>query len=229
MFAAPVNRQLIEEFGRGPRIRVVKWLKRSRGLSVRELAARLQMSYMGVKQHCIELHEAGYLDTWRRPRAEGKPRGRPELVYRPTPKVQELFPSASNPLLIEALREAQTLFGPAAAEKLLLAVFRRRAGDLRARVTGDSVLKRARWLCRQRENEGFLSDVVGAEGRLAVEEHHSPLQDLFERFPAMAKFEEDLFTEVLGTPVRREQTVQGGLYCCRFLTREPFETKETLF
>jgi predicted ArsR family transcriptional regulator len=224
-----VNRRLIEEFGRGPRIRIVTWLKRSRGLSVRELAERLRMSYMGVKQHCVELHAAGYLETWRRPRAEGRPLGRPEMVYRPTPKVQELFPAASNPLMLELLREAQALFGPSAAEKLLLAVFRRRAADLRARVTGETAEKRARWLCLQREKEGYLSDVVSIEGRLVIEEHHSPLQDLVERYPVMAKFEEDLFSEVLGVPVRREQTVLGGLYCCRFLTREAFVPKDTLF
>jgi len=45
------------------------------------------MSYMGVKQHCVELEEEGYLDTWRR----SKGIGRPEMIYRLTARSHELF------------------------------------------------------------------------------------------------------------------------------------------
>ena len=57
-------------------------IKRSEGLSVAEIARELKMSYMGIKQHCLDLEKKGYLDTWRRP----KEVGRPELAYRLTLK-----------------------------------------------------------------------------------------------------------------------------------------------
>ena len=222
--------RLIDEFGRGPRIRILMRLKRSRGLGVRELAAHLRMSYMGVKQHCVELHQAGYLETWRKSRAEGRTgAGRPELLYRLTDKAHELFPAATGGFTLELLREAQVLYGPSAPEKLLMAVFRRRAEDLRARVRGETVERRARWLCREREAQGWLGDVVPVDGCLAIEEHHSPIQDLLERYPVLERFEQELVAEVLGVPVRREQQVVSGLYWCRFLTREPFAVKEALF
>ena len=183
---------------------------------------------MGVKQQCVDLHAAGYLETWRRPRAEGRPLGRPELVYRLTPKAQELFPAASNRLTLDLLREARVLYGPAAPEKLILAVFRRRTDELRARVRGDRVEARARWLCREREKEGYLADVVSEGGRLAIDEHHSPLADLLESFPVIGRLEQELFAEVLGVPVRREAATVGGLTRCRFLTAEPFVPSETL-
>ena len=54
-----MNQRLIAEIGKSQRLRVVNRLKRTQGLSVRELAAALGMSYMGVKQHCIELERRG--------------------------------------------------------------------------------------------------------------------------------------------------------------------------
>ena len=47
-------------------------LKRSDGLAVGDLAAALDMSYMGVKQYCVELEKRGYLDTWRRAKETGR-------------------------------------------------------------------------------------------------------------------------------------------------------------
>lgn len=61
---------------------IITTLKCSTGMSVGELSKELKMSYMGIKQHCIELHKRGYLDTWRRPGSKG----RPEMEYRLTDK-----------------------------------------------------------------------------------------------------------------------------------------------
>ena len=64
-----MNQRLITEIGKSQRLRLVNRLKRTQGLSVGELAEALGMSYMGVKQICVELERLGYLDTWRRPKA----------------------------------------------------------------------------------------------------------------------------------------------------------------
>ncbi len=76
----PIRR--FSELGRSQRLRIIHMLKKTQGLAIGELAGRLDLSYMGVKQHCEELERQGFLDTRRRP----KPIGRPEIVYRLTPK-----------------------------------------------------------------------------------------------------------------------------------------------
>ena len=79
--------KLLRDIARPQWLDIMRHLKRSSGLSVNELAGKLGMSYMGVKQHCVELEKRGYLDTWRRPKAIG----RPEKVYRLTEKADPLF------------------------------------------------------------------------------------------------------------------------------------------
>src|SRR4051794_2788023 len=100
------------------------------------------MSYMGVKGICLDLHKRGLLDTWRQPQKLG----RPLLLYRLTQRAHDLFPTTSNEMTIHLLEAAQKLYGPAAAEKLLLTLFQRQAEQYARRLNGDTVSERAKWL-----------------------------------------------------------------------------------
>ena len=206
--------KLIAEIGKSQRLEILNTLKRTRGLSVNELADKLDMSYMGIKQHCVELHHDGYLDTWRRP----KPVGRPEMLYRLTKRAHELFPVTSNELTLQILEAAGKLYGPAAAEKLLFMVFQEKTKGYQARVKGAGPSEKARAFARIREAEGHMSqlDTDDPKAPLAIVEHHSPILDLVTAFPIVARLEADMFQAVLGVRVRRDETTVSGLYCCTF-------------
>jgi predicted ArsR family transcriptional regulator len=207
-----MNQKLIVEIGKSQRLHILNKLKRTHGLSVGELADVLDMSYMGVKQHCIDLHKSGYLDTWRRP----KPKGRPEMLYRLTHRAHELFPTTSNELTIELLNSATKLFGPAAGEKLLFTVFQRKTEHYLARIKGETLEQKAKWLARLRDNEGCMSDLETNSGAMRIVEHHSPVLDLLRAFPIVARLEAEMFQRVLRVPVEREETGVSGLFCCVF-------------
>src|SRR5438309_10852728 len=92
-----INQRLLAEIGRTQRLDILNSLKRTKGMSVNELVEKMGMSYMGIKQHCLTLQRDGYLDTWRRPQRMG----RPEMVYRLTPRSNDPFPSDSSELTQE--------------------------------------------------------------------------------------------------------------------------------
>ncbi len=169
------------------------------------------MSYMGVKQHCIDLHKDGYLDTWRRP----KPVGRPELLYRLTQRAHELFPQTSNVITIELLEAAKTLYGPSAAEKLLFTIFQKKAERYAAKLKGETLPARTKWLARLRDNEGYMADFEDS-GTLRITEHHSPVLDLLRAFPIVARLECEMFQRILHAHVTREENCVSGLYRCTF-------------
>ena len=137
-----MNQQLLAEIGRTQRLEILNTLKRTRGLSVNELVARMKMSYMGIKQHCLTLERDGYLDTWRRPQKMG----RPEMVYRLTHRTHALFQADSNDFTLEVLQSMEEIYGPNAPEKLLFNLFDRKTNALRARVKGSTVEERAQSL-----------------------------------------------------------------------------------
>ncbi len=209
-----MNQQLLSEIGRTQRLEILNTLKRTRGLSVNELVDRMKMSYMGIKQHCLTLERDGYLDTWRRPQKMG----RPEMVYRLTKRTHDLFPCDSNDLTLELLSSSKEIYGPNAPEKLLFNVFERKTRTLKEKVKGENVAERAKWLAKERENEGFMSEFVqdDKDGGAQMLECHSPIMNLLDQYPIIARLEQDLVEAVLGTPVRREETRNSGLYECAF-------------
>jgi predicted ArsR family transcriptional regulator len=208
-----MNQRLISEIGRTQRLEILNSLKRTRGMSVNELVGKMKMSYMGIKQHCLTLHRDGYLDTWRRPQRMG----RPEMVYRLTRRTHDLFQADSNQFTFDLLKSAQEIYGTNAPEKLLYNVFEKKTAALKTKAKGNTVAERAKWLARFRDGEGYMTQLItGDEGGPKILECHSPIMNLLERYPIIARLEQDMFEAVLGTPVRREVIRNSGLYECAF-------------
>ena len=204
----PLKQRLIEAVAPNTRLKILNELKRTQGLHAGEIADRLEMSYMGVKEMCDAMHKAGLLDTWRQPQA----RGRPFKLYRLTQKAHDLFPTASNPLTRDVLEAAQKLFGPSAPEKLLLVVFQKLTAGYAERLRGETPVERAKWLARLRDHDGHMSEFTAADGTVQIVEHHSPILDLLRAFPIVAKLEADLFQRLIGAPVQREEDTTSGLF-----------------
>ena len=212
-----MQQRLIQQVGRSARLRVMNELKRTQGLCVAALAARLGMSYMGIKGVCLDLEKRGLLDTWRSP----QPIGRPLMLYRLTERAHDLFPATSNAMTIDVLAAAQKLFGSTAAEKLLLVAFQKKAEQYAAKLKGGTLAERAKWLARLRDHDGHMAECVAAEdGAVRIVEHHSPVLDLLRAFPLIARLEIQLFARLLGVPVRREETSAAGLFRATFVCGE---------
>jgi predicted ArsR family transcriptional regulator len=208
-----MNQQLLAEIGRTQRLEILNSLKRSKGMSVNELVRKMKMSYMGIKQHCLTLQRDGYLDTWRRPQRMG----RPEMVYRLTRRTHDLFQTDSNRFTLELLKSVEESYGRNAPEKLLYNLFERKIAALKSKVKGDTIAERAKWLARQRDSEGYMSQFTTDEKEgPQILECHSPILNLLDRYPIVGRLEQDLFEAALGTSVRREESRNSGLYECAF-------------
>jgi len=213
VFKAPfIVKILLAEIGRTQRLEIVNALKRSRGLSVNELVDRMRMSYMGIKQHCLTLQRDGYLDTWRRPQKMG----RPEMVYRLTRRTQDLFQADSNRFTLELLDSVQGIYGPNAPEKLLYNLFERKCASLKEKVKGATVAERAKSLAKIRDTEGYMSQFTIDDGGPQILECHTPLQNVLDKYPIIGRLEQEMFEQLLGTRVRRQETRNSGLYECAF-------------
>ena len=220
-----MNQKLIREIGRTQRLDILTAMKRYGSMTVKELSTGFRMSYMGIKQHCLDLEKEGYLDTWRRP----SPVGRPEILYRLTGKALKLFAGEGNALTLGVLEAVQQTYGPAAPTKILFGIFAQQAEAYRKRVQGATLDERAENLVRLRDEEGYLSELErdepaedaslppGGAGTLRIVEFHSPIEDLLRRFPILARLEQELFARVLDCPVTREEAeAKPGFYRCTF-------------
>ncbi len=192
---------------------IIHTLKRSTGMSVTELSKALKMSYMGVKQHCVAMEKKGYLDTWRRPKAVG----RPEKAYRLTVKADPLFPTVGHDMVVRILKVTERQIGPNEPERLLFGYFQDLGEDFAKLVKGKSVIEKATSLAKARDKAGYLSECLyDPKGGLRVVEYHNPMQPLFEQYPTAERMEESMFEKLLGTSVDREMEEASGLKCYVF-------------
>ncbi len=191
---------------------IMELIKCSSGISVGELSATLGMSYMGVKKHCLAMQKMGYLETWRNPKAIG----RPEKLYRLTEKVAPLFPPIGSDFSLMILDAASQLESNA-AEKLLFSVFRTQTEQLAKVINGDSLRERAEQLAGVRTSDGYYSRCVVSEDEgLRIEEYHNPLQPIFDRYATLERMEAQMFERLLGVRVDRSVTRTAGLIRYRF-------------
>jgi predicted ArsR family transcriptional regulator len=194
---------------------ILSEIKRSQGLSVQELCDRVNLSYMGVKQHCIALEREGYVDTWRRP----KGMGRPEKAYRLTELAQEYFPNEFTKLTSKILDSVGEVYGPSAPEKILYHIYNEQTLHLQQYVFGTSLEERARNLAGLRDEDGYMSEYQydTAVRRHQIVEYHSPIMQVMDRYPIIRDLEVQMFEKILNVKVNRKEERISGLYKCTFV------------
>ena len=198
---------------------VLHELKKSGPLPVRELAAKLQLSYMGAKQHCLTLEKRGLLSS----RNSHHGAGRPLLVYSLTSKGQSWFQETDNAVAISILRHAMNLYGSNSAAKLLLLYFQESTEKYRSQIPAQTpVGEKMALLAKARDEEGRMVELVPGIG---IIERHNPAAALHKAFPEADALEESLFRQVLGVPVRRRVFSPGGQYEIHFDLHTPLALK----
>ena len=198
---------------------VLRELKSCGPLPVREVAAKLQLSYMGAKNHCLALEKRGLLSS----RNSHRGAGRPLLVYSLTSKGQAWFEETDNAAAISILRHAQNLYGSNSAAKLLLLYFQEVTEKYRSQIPAQTpVGEKMILLAKARDDEGRMVELVPG---IRIIERHNPSAALHKAFPEADALEESLFRQVLGVPVRRRIHSNGDQYEIHFDLHTPLALK----
>ena len=200
--------QALRDIARPTYAEILETLKRSDGMAVSELAKELKMSYMGVKQHCVNLEKKGYLKTWRVPRTQV---GRPEKLYRLTEACEDLFPQAGPSLTLALLQGVRQLYGESAPEKMLFHYFEGMRQRWAEKMKGANALaEKATKLAALRDAEGCFSKCTyDAQDGLRIEEYHHPMAKIYEQYPSAIRMEVQVMEQLLGTRVARKSIDAG--------------------
>jgi predicted ArsR family transcriptional regulator len=182
-----------------------------------QLADRLGASRTGVLQQLRAL-EAAHLVS-RQTVRHGV--GRPRHLYDVTADAQDLFPSNYDALAAGLLAAIEAVGG----DDLLDQVFAARRRQLGARVRehmaehvpADAPLaERVRELAVIQADQGYLADATIEGGTIVLTEHNCAIYNIAKGSPAACQAELELFSEVLGADVVREQHIAGGDRCCSY-------------
>ena len=193
---------------------IVKLLKTEGAMDSAQLAARLGLTAMAVRQHLYALQRERMVAAEERP----VPLGRPVKYWHLTRAADRLFPDAYAELsvaLIGALGEA---FGPAGVNRVLETRCAMQRVDYSRRIPhGASLKEKLQHLARIRTEEGYMAEVKSeGKGRYLLIENHCPICAAATACQGFCANEIDLFQGVLGPAAgieRVEHIIAGERRC----------------
>jgi len=209
-----------DQFGEGKTRRsIVKLLKTEGAMDAAQVAARLGLTAMAVRQHLYRLQREKLVTAEERP----VPLGRPAKHWQLTRKADRLFPDAYAEVSVALIDAVGDAFGEAGLKRVLASRYARQRSDYLGRIQPSLPLKeKVQRLARIRTEEGYMAEVKPAgKGAFLLAENHCPICAAATACRGFCITELDLFRSVLGPGVmveRAEHILSGDRRCAYRIT-----------
>jgi predicted ArsR family transcriptional regulator len=182
-----------------------------------QIARRLSVTPMAVRQHLYRLKDVGLVAF----SDERRKVGRPARVWKLTSQAAARFPDTHGDLTVEIIGAVRAAFGEAGMDKLLAERTRRQKNEYRARLrpAGTSIAKRAQALSEIRREQGYMAECTRMpDGSMLLVENHCPICAAAATCQGLCREELSLFRAVLGDKARVERTdhILAGARRCAY-------------
>lgn len=193
---------------------ITKLLKTEGPIDSAQLAQRLGLTAMAVRQHLYALQREGLVASEERP----VPIGRPAKFWRLTREADHLFPEAYAELSVALIDSVKDAFGQEGLERVLTSRCARQRVDYGRRIKPrDSLDRKLAELAKVRTEEGYMAEVRKEDdGSFLLVENHCPICAAANACQGFCSTELDLFRSVLGSGVtveRAEHIIKGDNRC----------------
>ena len=193
---------------------ITKLLKTEGPIDSAQLAQRLGLTAMAVRQHLYALQREGLVASEQRP----VPIGRPAKFWRLTREADHLFPEAYAELSVALIDSVKDAFGDEGLERVLTSRCARQRVDYGKRIKPQDPLDRKlAELAKVRTEEGYMAEVRREDdGSFLLVENHCPICAAANACQGFCSTELDLFRSVLGPGVsveRAEHIIKGDNRC----------------
>jgi len=179
------------------RDRVMLQLKTRGAQTAAQLADRLDVTPMAIRQHLALLEREGLVEH----ATERRPVGRPARVWSLTERAAAHFPDTHADLTVELLASMREVFGEEGLERLIHARSLKQRAAYRERLPGHDapLAERVRALAALRTDEGYMADARRQpDGSFLLVENHCPICAAASLCQGFCRDELELFREVLG-------------------------------
>src|SRR5919201_4658938 len=135
---------------------ITKLLKTDGPIDSAQLAERLGLTAMAVRQHLYVLQDEGLVSAEERP----VPIGRPAKFWRLTREADRLFPEAYAELSVALIDSVKDAFGEEGLERVLTSRCARQRMDYAKRIKPTAPLeKKLEVLAQVRTEEGYMAEI----------------------------------------------------------------------
>jgi len=195
---------------------IAQLLKTEGPLTSAQLADRLGVTAMAVRQHLYALAEERLVTVEERP----VPIGRPAKYWQLTPEANRLFPDAYAELNLSLIAAMKDAFGDKGLNKVLAFRGAQQEATYLERITASAPLKqKLQQLARLRTEEGYMAEVTAnPDGSFLFVENHCPICAAAATCQGFCASELEVFRKVLGTNIQiaREEHILAGARRCTY-------------
>jgi predicted ArsR family transcriptional regulator len=199
--------------------RILYLLKSKGPQTAAQLAKRLGLTAMAVRQHMYRFDTDGMVVF----ADQRRPVGRPIRVWQLTERAAERFPESHAELTLEIIAAVRATFGEEGLDRLLAERTRLQLRTYRERIraAGDgSLASQVRALAAIRRDQGYMAEcVTRADGSLLLRENHCPICVAAKSCRGLCREELGLFRAVLGRRALVERTdhILAGASRCAYV------------
>jgi len=165
-----------------------------------------------VRQRLSRLQAAGYVTRETVPTE----RGRPSHEYRVTPSGQKLLGDNYSELATILWSQLNELQDEVLKQRIVAQVEEVLIQRYGERVDATSARERLQQLKRALNDHGFHTEVDNEAEQLTLMERNCPYHDLAVQDHSICDLEQEVFSKIVGVPLKLSQRCVDGHTCCRF-------------
>jgi len=196
-------------------------------MTIRELAAELDVTYEAVRQQIGELVRAGWVATSRAAAQGGASTAEPSAPkpgpasrqYRLSAAAEHLFPKHYDELSVELVQHVLERFGGAGVVEILARMTDARVARWTPLLEGLTLEQKLKALSSLYEEKDAYMQVEWQEGAPALIERNCPFFSVAQKHPAICSVSVNTLERLIGFKVVREQRFQAGHGRCVFRIR----------
>lgn len=193
---------------------IVMLLKKQGGMSIEELSKVINITPMGIRQHLLSLEKKGLVSYV--PKRRGI--GRPGFVYMLTTAADELFPKSYDEFALGMLRDIRSHDGPDRVDEVFgwrrERLLKNYAPALAEKENTEDLLQGLKGIL---EAEGHFVDISKTGNQYRLKQYHCPISKVAGEFSEACRHELQLYKDLIGRNITREQTATEGSPHCVYL------------
>ena len=199
----------IKKISKRHHLEIIEFLNKRGGASISEIANFFEMSYMGIKQICMQLEKNRFIKFKKEEREGG---GRPSKIYYTTEECLLLFSYQKSEILSHLLESASDIYGPEVREKIIWNFYKKVRIRLIERISKFSTLsEKIQQITLFRNEIGYQSawSYLPEKSEYRLIDFYHPLYSLLNEMPFIQKREVETLRYLIKIPVESKQTYQG--------------------
>jgi len=196
------------------REKILLTLKKKGSMSVDGLSKEVNITPMGIRQHLLVLERRGIVEYVTKKHGVG----RPGFLYRLTETADELFPMGYQDLTLDILSDLERTEGKNKIDGIFSRRKERLAAELTPYLQGMNTLSaRVYALSDVLQKNGYIVELEEHPTLFRLKQFHCPILKVARRFKEACDHDLQLYRELIGETVRREQCISDGDLSCEYV------------